>query len=247
MTFSAPSTAREIEEVLAGLGTPKRAEGEKRYLKSDLNFLGCTLGEIRAVVKSVAKKGELNRERLLNLVDALWDRPVFELRMAAVLLLDIHEAVLLSEDLDLIESFLRESETWALVDPLAGNVVGKMNLRMRIKSKLDRWARDDDFWIRRSSLLAELKPLRTGADFAPFAARAERMLDEKEFFIRKAIGWVLRDMSRKRPDEVYEWIALRTHRASGVTMREVVRRLPAPQAERLMTAYKEKRPSRSYG
>ena len=42
------------------------------------------------------------------------------------------------------------------------------------------------------------------------------MLDEKEFFIRKAIGWVLRETSKKRPDEVYEWIAPRTHRASGV-------------------------------
>lgn len=46
------------------------------------------------------------------------------------------------------------------------------------------------------------------------------MLDEKNFFIGKAVGWVLREVSKKRPDEVIAWIASRTHRASGVTRRE---------------------------
>ncbi len=69
------------------------------------------------------------------------------------------------------------------------------------------------------------------------------MLDEKEFFIRKAIGWVLREVGKKRPDEVVAWLAPRTDRASGVTMREAVRYLPAGERERLMAAYREKRPA----
>ena len=85
-------------------------------------------------------------------------------------------------------------------------------------------------------------PLRRGdGDFDRFARYADAMLDEKEFFIRKAIGWVLRDMARKRPELVYGWIAPRTHRASGVTVREVVKRLPAEQAERIRAAFREKR------
>lgn len=73
--------------------------------------------------------------------------------------------------------------------------------------------------------------------------RADALLDETEFFIRKAIGWVLRETSKTRPDEVYRWIAPRTRRASGVTMRETVKYLDATQAERLMRAYKEGRPA----
>jgi 3-methyladenine DNA glycosylase AlkD len=69
------------------------------------------------------------------------------------------------------------------------------------------------------------------------------MLDEKEFFIRKAIGWVLREAGRRRPDEVAAWLGPRTHRASGVTMREAVKRLAPADAERLMTAYRERRPA----
>ena len=73
------------------------------------------------------------------------------------------------------------------------------------------------------------------------------MLDEREFFIRKAIGWVLRETEKRRPDEVIAWLAPRTHRASGVTMREAVRYLPELDASRLMAAYREKRPASPRG
>ena len=101
---------------------------------------------------------------------------------------------------------------------------------------------DDDFWVRRSAMLALLIPLRQGeGDFDRFARYANGMLEEKEFFIRKAIGWVLREVSKKRPEVVYDWIAPRTHRASGVTMREAVKYLPGERREGLMSAYKERR------
>jgi 3-methyladenine DNA glycosylase AlkD len=110
-------------------------------------------------------------------------------------------------------------------------------------SKLDRWARDTDFWVRRAALLAQLKPLRNGAPFARFGRYADAMLDEKEFFIRKAIGWVLKETGRTRPDEVFEWLTPRAHRASGVTMRQAVKYLSPEQRETLMDAYREGRPA----
>lgn len=67
------------------------------------------------------------------------------------------------------------------------------------------------------------------------------MLEEKEFFIRKAIGWVLRETSKKRPDLVYVWLVPRAHRASGVTMREAVKYLGDDRAASLMEVYKAAR------
>jgi 3-methyladenine DNA glycosylase AlkD len=233
--------ARAIESELERNGSPERAEGEKRYLKSDLDFLGATLADIRRVARQAARG--LDRDGAVGLVEELWSVPTFERRMAAALILDLHADQLFSEDLRLIERLIRESRTWALVDVLSGDVVGEMGLHLRIRRTLDRWARDDDFWVRRSSLLAELTPLKHGAPFEPFARRADAMLDETDFFIRKAVGWVLRETSKKRPDEVYRWIAPRTHRASGVTMREAVKYLDAKRAERLMRAYKDGRPA----
>ena len=67
------------------------------------------------------------------------------------------------------------------------------------------------------SLLAEIEPLRNGAPLERFARHADAMLEEREFFIRKAIGWVLREVSKGRPEEVVAFIAPRTGRASSVT------------------------------
>ena len=207
-------------------------------MKSDLDFFGVSLGEMRRIAKDVSKSAELDRNAVVALAQELWRKPVFERRMVAVILLELHARDLGPSDLAFIERLLRESKTWALVDGLAGDVVSTIALHHDIRRALDTWAKDEDFWVRRSSLLAELKPLKAGAPFEPFARRADAMLDETEFFIRKAIGWVLREMSKKRPDEVYEWIAPRADRASGVTMREVVKYLPSHQAAALMRALK---------
>ena len=103
---------------------------------------------------------------------------------------------------------------------------------------LDRWALDGDFWIRRSALLSLLVPLRRGGgDFERFARYADAMLEEREFFIRKAIGWVLRETGRRRPELVADWIEPRVGRASGVTVREAVKHLDPQRRAGIMAAY----------
>jgi len=238
--------AELITDELRAVARPERAAQEQRYLKSNLEFLGATVWEIRRVVQALLNgAAPLTRDQLITLVEALWAEPVHERRMAAVMTLELHPKLLGPADLPLIERLLRESLTWALVDGLAADVVGGILMASptEVEPIMDRWSADPDFWIRRSSLLAELRPLRAGADLAPFIRRADAMLDEKEFFIRKAIGWVLRELGRRRPAEVDTWLTPRTHRASGVTMREAVRYLPAEERDRLMAAYREKRPS----
>ena len=160
--------------------------------------------------------------------------------MVAVELLDLYVDRLRPDDAELLERLLRESRTWALVDGLAASVVGRLVERYdEMGTVLDRWAGDDDFWLRRSALLAFLVPLRRGdGDFARFSRYADAMLDDHEFFIRKAIGWVLRDTARKRPDLVYDWLLPRAARASSLTIREAIK----PMSERQRTAILAARP-----
>ncbi|HET6745317.1 MAG TPA: DNA alkylation repair protein [Candidatus Limnocylindria bacterium] len=239
---TAAARADAIEVALAAVGTQERAAQEKRYLKSDLDFLGATVWQIHAAVKAVADLPALDRDGVVALVEALWAARLFERRMAATIVLELRSGVLGVDDLPLLERLLRESRTWALVDGMAVDVVGPILAadEPRTSAVLDRWAADPDFWIRRSALLAWLRPLRHGAPMDRFLAYSDAMLDEKEFFIRKAIGWVLREVGKRRPSEVTEWLGPRTHRASGVTMREATKYLPEPDRERLMRAYREK-------
>jgi 3-methyladenine DNA glycosylase AlkD len=102
---------------------------------------------------------------------------------------------------------------------------------------LERWSREPDFWVRRASMLAQLPALRGGAgDFELFASFASRMVEEKEFFIRKAIGWVLRDVSKKRPDLAFDFLSEHIHEVSGLTFREGSKYLPEEQREALRRA-----------
>ena len=64
------------------------------------------------------------------------------------------------------------------------------------------------------------------------------MLEEREFFVRKAIGWVLRETARKQPERVYAWLEPRAGRASGVTVREAVKYLPDEQRDAVLRAYR---------
>ncbi len=230
------SVAAAIDDELRARAVPGRAEKERAYLKSALTHYGTAVPDIRAVATRHSRG--LTRDEALDLVRALWRDPVHERRSAAVEVLALHRTELQLSDVPLLERLIRESRTWALVDPLAGTVVGSLAERDAGTGEvLDRWATDDDFWVRRAALLALLVPLRRGAgDFPRFARYADQMLDEREFFIRKAIGWVLRETGRARPDLVHGWLLPRAKRASGVTIREAVKPLSPAQRDAILSA-----------
>jgi 3-methyladenine DNA glycosylase AlkD len=243
---SGTEIAAQIEQALRAAANPERAVSKKAYLKSDRDFIGVSVWGNRAIVRAAAiERPDLDRTALLNAAQSLWNTPVHDNLMAVTELLVFREKLLAPADLALVERFIRESKTWALVDNLAENVAGALVVRFpELNATLDRWAGDPDFWVRRSALLALLRPLRCGnGDFARFAGYADAMLHEKEFFIRKAIGWVLREVSKKQPAAVFAWLAPRSHCASGVTMREAVKYLPPDQRDSLTAAFKAKRPA----
>ena len=229
----------QIDGELRSLGSPERAEHERAYLKSELEHYGASVPAIRGVAKKVlSRHPALAHDELVALVGALWMSPVHERRMLTSELLALDVDVLEPADVGLVEDLLRDSGTWALVDGLAASVMGPLTERCaELGSVLDRWAADADFWIRRSALLALLVPLRSGGgDFERFSRYAEQMLDDKEVFVRKAIGWVLRDTAKKRPDLVYRWLLPRAPRISSITIREAVKPLSVPQRAAVLAA-----------
>jgi 3-methyladenine DNA glycosylase AlkD len=243
------NVAGSLRARLAALGSPERAEGEKAYLKSDLTFLGVRVPDVRHEVKVVLRaKPALTHDELFALAEELWAHPVHELRLAAVELLHGSPKLLTAGDLPWIEAHVRDCRTWALVDPLAGWVVGEIVLRHPEAALpvLDRWVTDDDFWIRRSAMLALGRSLARGRELDRCFAYADRLLPEREFFIRKVIGWVLRDLARTHPAEVSSWLRANMDGMNLITLREPSRRLPdAAELRALYDASAGRRRNRS--
>ena len=221
---------------LAARGSPARAAGAKAYLKSELEFLGVDAAGLRATAREIVDgHPDLDHDRLVALVRALWQEPVFELKALGVALLERRPDLLAAHDLRFIEELLRHSGTWALVDWICTKVAAPIVARTPAATVvLERWSRDGDFWLRRAALLAQLPELRAGrGDFALFARFASAMVEEREFFIRKAIGWVLRDVSRKRPELAFGFLAAHIDRVSGLTLREGSKYLTEAQRREL--------------
>ncbi|TYK43180.1 DNA alkylation repair protein [Actinomadura decatromicini] len=232
----------EVERLLAEFraqADPVRAESEKRYLKSDFVHIGVTVPALRKVALS-AVKTKPTRDELIALAQKLWDvtdegRPVHEARMAAMEVLAKRAALLEPPDIALGERLIRESSSWVYVDHLAEKIVGGLVVRYPdLGTVLDAWVSDPYMWIRRTAMLALLAGVRAGApDLDRIDRFGDALINEKEFFIRKALGWVLRELSKKDPEWVVAWVEPRADVMSGVTLREAVRRLPPEDAKRI--------------
>ena len=229
--MTTPKTARAFFAArFRAVGTPARAAHDRAYLKSDQRFYGATVPQIRrAGANFYREHHEVTRSELRAIVTDLYASECYEHRSVAIALLGHHAEHLRESDLPWLIGLVRSSNTWAHVDWLASDVIGGVVERQPAGlRRLQRWATDKSFWVRRTALLAQLKPLsREGGDFTLFARLAAAMIDDKEFFIRKAIGWVLREVSKKRPALAFGFLREHRDRVSGLTLREGARYLPA--------------------
>src|SRR2546426_4060812 len=204
-------------------GTSVRATHDKTYLKSDLCFWGADLPAIRAAVREYCRAHpHLTRAELREIAEALYGTDVHEQRASAIGVLECHRESLVSRDLPWLIELVRRSKSWAYVDWIAPKVIGDVIARdPRSRRYMEKWAKDKSFWVRRTALLAEHDALRAGrGDFALWARLAAGMLDEREFFIRKAIGWVLREVSKERPALTYAFLLAHRKRVSNLSLQE---------------------------
>lgn len=239
--------SRAVDGLAAALkdaGSPERAVHEQAYLKWDREHYGVSVPRMRQITLELLRTdatfaGADARAGVVAFVTEAWDRGPHELRLAAVEVLRARAHLLVKTDIDLVERLLRESHTWALVDGIAPVVAWDLLDRYpTLQARIDAWGVDPDFWLRRSALLTYLQPMRRGEPvFERFASLAEPLLGDIEFFVRKAIGWVLRERTKLRPDEVFEWLLPRAHSMSGLTLREAGKHLGAERRATLSAAH----------
>ncbi|MEN8582114.1 DNA alkylation repair protein [Burkholderia sp. RS01] len=161
-----------------------RADEMRLRLGVDLQFYGASVGAVRGTVRDALRRHSgLTHDDVTALSAELWSVPVYERRLAAVVLLQSKVEMLSNSDLTRIEGFVREAGVPALVDPLAVDVVGPLmerldaQARARADAVLDRWAGEPDAWLRRAALMAPLRALRAGGgDWDGFARRARTVM-----------------------------------------------------------------------
>jgi 3-methyladenine DNA glycosylase AlkD len=171
-----------------------------------------------------------NMDQTLNqtCIQALWKLPHREGKYLAIDMAMHYKECIGLETFDLYEDMIREDYMWwDLLDPIAINLVGGVahkHWNEDMKHRLRRWIQDDNLWIRRTALLAQLK-FQQDVDHKLLFDFCRQRMHEKEFFIRKAVGWVLRDYSRFNPDAVIDFLTQEKANLNGLSYREGSKRL----------------------
>ncbi|AXJ09120.1 DNA alkylation repair protein [Arthrobacter sp. PM3] len=161
-----------------------------------LRFYGASVGAVRGAVRDAGRRYPgLAHDEVTSLGAELWAVPVFERRLAAVVLLQANVGLLTNSDLTRLEGFIRDARVRELVDPLAIDVLGPLvdgldpPGRARAESVLDRWVRESDVWLRRAALLSALPALRAGSgDWARFVRQARAVLGGSSGELLSAAG-----------------------------------------------------------
>lgn len=198
-------------------------------MKSDMPSLGVRVPEVRKIVKEAVKKYPLATPELLRqaALDLWRNAAAREERYAAI---DLTGLRLVKEDLDMLpvyEEIIRTGAWWDLVDGVAHRIGALLLAHPESMTPLLlRWSRDADMWVRRASITAQLGA-KARTDTALLAAVIKANLADKEFFIRKAIGWALREFSKTDPNWVRAFAAENAPSLSPLSTREALRLLTA--------------------
>ncbi|MEZ4235105.1 MAG: DNA alkylation repair protein [Myxococcota bacterium] len=213
---------------LAPLADPARARAQQAYLKTEAPMLGVPRPAVRDAVRGLLReRGVGDRDAWAEAVAALWAGPERELRAAAVDWARGRRGEHLdAEALPMLEAMIREGAWWDLVDDLATHPVATVLHRAPALRGpvLRRWAADADVWVRRAALIAQL-PHGADTDEALLFELCAQQAGDPSFWIRKGIGWALRQHAGVAPDAVRGFLAAQGEALSPLSRKEAEKHL----------------------
>ena len=214
--------AHYVTAELRRLADPAKAPAMAAYMKTAQPFYGVPTPIRTVILREVRERFvPVDQESSEHNVLALWKLPYREERYCAIAYARHHPRFITPSALWLYERMIREGAWWDFVDEIAVNLVGGVlgNFPAKTRPLVERWIEDSDMWIRRTALLAHLKH-KKATDAAQLFDHCLRRAHEREFFIRKAIGWALREYSKTEPRAVRAFLATNRQRLSKLSLAE---------------------------
>jgi len=220
-----PELMADIQTRFSTLGCPQAAVSMRAYMRNQFPFLGIATPARRAALTDF-KKHPLAQESLLTLVQQLWQLPEREYRYAAIDLLAMHSKQLDDSAIPALLALARQDAWWDTVDNLSSVINRIIRCFPAAQAQMDEALKYDSFWTRRTAMIHQLG-WRDATDEARLFDYALTLAPESEFFIRKAIGWALRDYARWQPEAVRSFVLLHREELSSLTVREAMKHLGA--------------------
>ncbi len=211
-----------VADRLRAVANPVKAEGMQAYMKTDMPFYGVQKAGRTPILRELVKTYPPgNAQDYEALVRGLWDLPHREEKYLALGVARHFKEFITPERLALYQDLIVEGAWWDFVDEVATQLIRSLviNHPKAAWPTVDTWITDSDIWLRRSALICQVGA-KDQTDPARLFRFCELQIAEKEFFIRKAIGWSLREYAKTDPDAVAGFIDTHREELSALSFRE---------------------------
>lgn len=216
-----------VGDRLAASADPAKVGPMAAYLKTDMPFYGVQKPARAPILReAITQFPPANRDEYRRAVVALWSQPHREEKYLAIGYARSFPAFISLTSVPLYRRMIVQGAWWDLVDDIAINLVGRVLLDQRpaMTPKVKAWIDHRDLWLRRTAIIAQIGHKGATDRRLLFAACARRM-HEEEFFIRKAIGWALREYAKTDPIAVTDFVVEHQSGLSALSYREATKHL----------------------
>jgi len=193
-----------VQTELSRLADPAKAAPMQAYMKTDMPFYGVPKPLRAPIARELKKRFPPSTAiEYRQHVSDLWALPHREEKYLAIGYAESFRQFISFDQVDLYERLIVEGAWWDFVDEVASHLVGRVLLddQKRMRPVPRTWIDGSDMWLRRTAIISQLGH-KEKTDWPMLSDFCLRRAHEREFFIRKAIGWALRDYARVEPDLV---------------------------------------------
>ena len=218
-----------VQRELHAVANPETAVSMQAYMKTEMPFYGVDKPLRKPIEKACrAYFKPKTQAEFLDGVLAVWALPHREEKYIALAIARQHKRHYGAAILPVFENMIREGAWWDLVDDIIGGpVAGTLTKdRAATLAVFDRWSEDGDVWLRRGAIIGQLKA-RLDTDTDRLFGYCRRHVSDPSFWIRKGIGWALREYGKHDPDAVVAFLREMAPQLSNLSRREAARRLVA--------------------
>lgn len=219
--------AEQARAALSAVADPVKAGPMAAYMKTDMPFYGVQKAQRTPVLRSLRKSFPPHSlQEYESNVRALWVLPHREEKYLAIGYARSFKGYVTPDSIPLYRDLVVEGAWWDFVDEVASHLIGKVLLedRSAVGPVVRSWIEADDLWLRRVSIISQLTHKgATDTDLLHDACVAN--LADREFFIRKAIGWSLREYAKTNPEWVRAFVAENESEMAPLSVREAMKHL----------------------
>lgn len=212
---------QELKDTFIQHKNPTLALKQSAYMRNQFSFLGISKPELAFLEKAIVKKYLLlDEHQLVAIIHELWQLEEREFHYTALNLAQRYKKLFSPGSFNTFEYLIRTKSWWDTVDTLAIHTIGNLvSTHYSLINIMDNWIQDPCLWIQRSALIFQVRwKLRT--DEERLFRYCEYSASDNDFFIRKAIGWALREYSKTNSTAVKEFITKNKHILHSLSIRE---------------------------